>query len=212
MSDSERFTSEIEIKLDLLSFSNYLKLVGFLGRVEDEELHINGFFDTEDRVLSSDGWSLRVRAEEERGLVTLKGPVQEPGMVAVRPELESEIPRAVATHVIELKTDIMTLPAEPIGYVREKYGSLEMVRLAHFNNTRQTKDFRIGDYTYTFEIDKIEFSDGSVDYELEVELPDISRLEIVEDSLRKLFSSLAIPFEAQQQSKFARAMQHNRIF
>ena len=47
-----------------------------------------------------------------------------------------------------------------------------------------------------------------MDYELEVEIPDLSRLLIVEDGLRKLFASLDIPFERQTASKLARALRH----
>ena len=63
---------EIEIKLQLGSFTDYLKLVGFLGQIESEEHQINGFFDTEDRRLAKGGWAFRVRAEDRRGLITLK--------------------------------------------------------------------------------------------------------------------------------------------
>ena len=49
MSKEPNIHREIEIKLDLGSFTNYLKLLGFLGQIEHEELQQNGFFDSDDR-------------------------------------------------------------------------------------------------------------------------------------------------------------------
>jgi len=37
MPQQPNITREIEIKLDLASFTNYLKLLGFLGQIEHEE-------------------------------------------------------------------------------------------------------------------------------------------------------------------------------
>ena len=52
---------EIEIKLQLSCFTDYLKLLGFLGPLDEARHQLNGFFDTADRRLSHEGWALRVR-------------------------------------------------------------------------------------------------------------------------------------------------------
>lgn len=197
---------EIEIKLDLESFTNYLKLMGFLGQIELEDQHINAFFDTEDRQLTKDGWGLRVRAESARGLVTLKGESTGSGPARVRDEIEAEVRRGEAMDIINLRKDLMSFFIPPIDYVRKKWGDIKLARLVHFENTRQKKAFRLGDYDYILELDKTEFTDGSVDYELELELPDESRIGIVEDKLRSLFASLDIPFHVQTESKLLRAL------
>ncbi|MFQ6009377.1 MAG: CYTH domain-containing protein, partial [Candidatus Zixiibacteriota bacterium] len=160
---------EIEIKLDLESFTNYLKLMGFLGQIELEDQHINAFFDTEDRQLTKDGWGLRVRAESARGLVTLKGESTGSGPARVRDEIEAEVRRGEAMDIINLRKDLMSFFIPPIDYVRKKWGDIKLARLVHFENTRQKKAFRLGDYDYILELDKTEFTDGSVDYELELE-------------------------------------------
>jgi uncharacterized protein YjbK len=203
---------EIEIKLNLGSFTNYLKLMGFLGQTEKEERHLNAFFDTEDRKLSAAGWALRVRAENHRGLVTIKSIAKETGSAFIRQEIEAEISRSEALDVLALQVDVMDLPVLPVEYLTEKLGRLEVMILVKFENLRQKKFFKIADYTYLLEIDKTEFGDGSVDYELEVELPDTSRLETVEDSLRRMFGSLSISFETQSESKFARALKRAKVF
>jgi len=197
---------EIEIKLQLSSFMNYLKLVGFLGAIDSEEHHVNGFFDSEDRQLARAGWAFRVRAEDERGLVTLKSLATPRGAALVREEIEDEIRRPVALEVLNLHMDILSLSAAPVEFVREEFPGIKLARLIQFHNTRQKKKFKIGDYDYILEIDKTEFSDGSVDYELEIELQDVDRVEIIEDQLGKLFSSLGILYAHQGKSKFERAL------
>lgn len=197
---------EIEIKLDLGSFANYLKLIGFLGHTEDEVRHLNAFFDTEDRQLAKAGWALRVRMENKRGLVTIKSIGSQRGVAAFRQEIETQINKAEALAIINLQADVMELPVMPVEYIKDHVGDVQVTRLVQFENTRQRKLFKIGDQNYMLEIDKTEFNDGSVEYELELEVSDPAKLEIVEPPLRKLFATLDIPFAGQPESKFARAL------
>jgi uncharacterized protein YjbK len=206
MPESPNISHEIEIKLDLGSFTNYLKLMGFLGHIEDEVHHVNGFFDTEDRELARQGWALRVRAENSRGLVTIKSIGSYAGIAAVRQEIEAQIGRAEAMAVINLQADVMDLPVLPVEYIKEQVGPVRVARLVQFENVRQRKLFKIGDQNYMLEVDKTEFNDGSVDYELELELSDTARLETIEDNLRKLFITLDMPFIQQRESKLVRAL------
>jgi len=203
---------EIEIKLNLGAFTNYLKLIGFLGKIEHEENQINAFFDTEDHKLAKLGWALRVRVENSRGLVTAKSIGTEKGAAFIRQEIEAEILRTEAFELLNLRTDIMQLQILPIECILEKAGQISVMKLVQFTNIRQKKLFKIGDENYILEIDKTEFSDGSVDYELELELSDDSRIDIVEDHFRKLFASLSIPYQPQAKSKFMRALTKAKIY
>ncbi|MEW6411979.1 MAG: CYTH domain-containing protein [Candidatus Zixiibacteriota bacterium] len=212
MGDASELNREIEIKLDLASFTNYLKLVGFLGQIEREERHINAFFDSEDRHLSNKGWALRVRSEGSRGLITVKSIPAEEGIAVVRQEIEAEIPKGQALDVISLAKDVLSLDNMPIDFVKQKIGKRDLTRLVLFENVRQKKVFKIGDFNYLLEIDKTEYNDGSVDYELELELQDTRNLDVIEDALRKLFHSLGIPFVHQKESKFHRALKKANIF
>lgn len=206
MSDANYIGREIEINIDLGSFTNYLKLIGFLGKIESEDHHLNVFFDTEDRILSQNGWALRVRAENSRGLVTVKSIPEREGMAVVRQEIQAEIPRGQSLDIINLHQDVMSLNVMPIDFIKEKVKDTPLCRLVKFENTRQKKVFKIADCNFLLEIDKTEYNDGSVDYELELELSHTNNLEIVEDQLRKLFNSLDIPFTHQKRSKFHRAL------
>ena len=212
MGDAGEINREIEIKLDLGSFTNYLKLVGFLGQIEQEDRHINGFFDTEDRRLSKKGWALRVRAENSRGLVTVKSIPAQEGLAVIRQEIESEIPRGQALDMINLGKDVMSVSNVPVDFVKEQIGSRGLTRLVMFENLRQKKVFKIADFSYLLEVDKTEYNDGSVDYELELELNDTRNLAVIEDNLRKIFHSLDIPFVHQSESKFHRALKKANIF
>ena len=198
---------EIEIKLQLGSFVNYLKLAGFLGPIDSEEHQINGYYDSEDRRLSTAGWALRVRVMEDRGQVTLKGVPASRGAAVIRQELEADIPRSLALEVLNLEKDVFSIEAPPVEFVRKEFPEVSLARLVKFSNIRQKKQFKIGDYFYTLEIDRTEFFDGSIDYELEVELDETNQVEVVQDSLLKLFTSLDIPFITQGKSKYQRALE-----
>jgi len=212
MGNSYDLQKEIEIKLDLGSFTNYLKLLGYLGQIDRELKQTNCFFDTEDYQISKNGWALRIRLESDRGLVTVKGKTISNDKAAIREELEAEISRMDAENVINLNKDVLSMPIKPIEFVKEKWNPSALSKIVHFENNRQYKEFKVGDCCCIFEIDSTSFADGSVDYELEIELKEESQVETVYDNLKKLFTSLHIPFENQSQSKYARALKRAKIF
>ncbi len=211
MSQEPNIGREIEIKLDLGSFTNYLKLLGFLGKIENEDFQQNGFFDSADRQLAQSGWALRVRVEKKRGLVTIKSIPVKPGLAVVRQEIETEIPRREALDILNGEMDVMGLQVMPIEYIKDKIAKVKVSSLVKFDNHRQKKLFKIDDASYMLEIDKTEFSDGSSDYELELEMSDTGRLDAIEAALRRLFSQLDIPFVKQSESKFGRALKRAKI-
>lgn len=199
---------EIEIKLKLGSFPDYLKMVGFLGNPDAEEHQVNAFFDSEDTLLLQAGWGLRVRADNDRGLVTLKRTTgEDQAMAIVRQELESEIPRGVAREIIDLHAEVDSLDCAPLEIVQEKFPDIQLRRIARFENKRLRKQHRIGDYQYTLELDRTEYPDGSSDYELEMELERAEQIDVVTNSLKRLFESLNIPFEHQGLTKLERALE-----
>jgi len=200
---------EIEVKVRLDSFTDYLKLIGFLGPIDLEEHHTSAFFDSADRKLGTQGYALRVRAEDRRGLVTVKSLLSQREALAVRREIEAEIDTGQARQIIRGQSSLADLTVEPIKFIRRHFPKVALHKVVQFENQRQKKRFLLGDYEYTLEIDRTEFADGSVDYELEVELQDESQFEVVEDRLRKIFTSLNIPFEKETRSKYARALERS---
>jgi inorganic triphosphatase YgiF len=198
---------EIEIKIQLESFADYLKLIGYLGSLDRLEHHLNAFFDSPDRKLSAAGYALRVRATDTAGSVTLKSRGSQSEAVAVRHEFIGEIGSGVAREVIRGRIDLMSLECAPIAIVREKFPDLKPILLLQFRNHRQFKRYFVGETEYDLEIDKTEFADGSIDYELEVELADETESEPVTAGLEKIFATLAMPFLPQTKSKFERALE-----
>ncbi len=198
---------EIEVKIKLESFTDYLKLIGALGPIDREEHQVNAFFDSPERKLSQAGYALRVRSSDQQGSVTLKSLVSQSDAVATRREIIGEIAPGLARSLIFGQTDLMELDIEPVAIIREKFPGLRLSRLLQFRNNRQVKQYRLGDYDLALEIDKTEFADGSVEYELEIELDDESQFQPVQDSLRRMFNSLVIAFASQTKSKFERALQ-----
>jgi len=210
MSDSSK-NLEIEIKLQLESFPDYLKLIGFLGNIEYEDHHLSAFFDSEDWYLSRSGWVFRVRVENERGLITIKDTGQQTGSAMVRQEIEAEISRSTAMDILNLRLEPLSISVTPVEFIRKEFPRVKLAKLIQFNNVRQRKTCQLGDKDYVFEIDKTEFSDGSVDYEVEIELTDIYQIENVENDLRKLFGNLNIPYARQTESKLARALKKAKL-
>jgi inorganic triphosphatase YgiF len=198
--------SEIEIKIQLESFMDYLKLLGYLGPIDRHEHHQNAFFDTPERQLGQAGYALRVRSTESSGSVTLKSLVSQVDALAVRQEIIGEVGAVMARAIIDGHADIMSLNVAPTTFLRTHFPKLAPVMILKFNNERQIKRYRLGEQELDLEIDRTEFSDGSVEYELEIELSDESHYRSVHDSIARIFHSLAIPLTTQTRSKFERAL------
>jgi uncharacterized protein YjbK len=197
---------EIEIKLQLPSFPEYLKLLGFVGNAEREEQLFNCFFDSTDRQLAAAGYAYRVRLSEETALVTVKGLPTQEGVAVIRSELEAPIGQAVAKEIQGGRRDCLDIDAEPAEFVKSLCRGISMTKLVEFTTVRRFNQFRMGDDRCLLQIDKTDFSDGSTDYELEVEVPGREQIPVAENCLRRLFDSLKIPFGKQSDSKLARAL------
>jgi len=197
---------EIEIKIQLGSFTDYLKLLGYLGPIDREEHHLNAFFDSPERDLAKAGYVLRVRSTDKSGSITVKSLVSQTEALAVRQEIIAEVGSIMARALIDGHASLMALDAEPVAFVRKQFPKFQPALLLQFRNERHVKKFRIGDYDYNLEIDKTDFADGSSEYELEVELADQSHYDTVSNGLARMFQSLAIPFVGQTRSKFERAL------
>ena len=209
----QRQNLEIEIKLRLDAFPDYLKLLGILGNPDSEHRQVNCFFDSEDHQLLADHWALRVRVEDRWGLITLKGTAAETsGIAVVREEMEERIDRAQALSLVNLQGDVLDVDCQPIRTVKERYPGVSLAKLVMFDNLRLSKEFKIGDYMYTLELDRTDFPDGSTDYELEIELEHTDQTPVVTNYLRRLFGTLNIPFETQEATKFARALERSGRF
>ena len=202
---------EIEIKIQLESFTDYLKLLGYLGPIDRHEHHQNAFFDTPERQLGQAGYALRVRSTESSGSVTLKSLVSQVDALAVRQEIIGEVGAVMARAIIDGHADLMSLNVAPTTFLRTHFPKLAPVLILKFSNERQIKRYRLGEQELDLEIDRTEFSDGSVEYELEIELSDESHYQSVHDSIARILHTLAIPLRTQTRSKFERALARTQV-
>lgn len=197
---------EIELKIKLNGYVDFLKLIGSLGPLGDAERQVSGFFDTGERNLGQAGWALRVRLQGKKGLVTAKGLASPNQNAWIRQEIEAEIDAWQARELLGGIGDPLDLDIAPVRFIKDEFDCKSLSKLLQFENKRLSRTHRIGDHECLFEIDSTEYADGSVDYELEVEVTDESHLADVEGHLRHMFGALDIPFEFQRQSKLERAL------
>lgn len=207
MSDKKKEFKEIELKLLLPSFTDYLKLIGFIGEADSSTCQKNIFYDNDERTISSLGYALRMRIELSRAIVTLKSTTIQKGKVAIRNEIEETIPVEQAI-LIEKENNLLELDIYPIQKLLSQTKDLIALKpIVQFKNERIKKEILLGENKYMFEIDKTTYANGQIDYELEVELADISAIDIAEADFQKLFKILEIEFFMQKKSKFERALE-----
>jgi uncharacterized protein YjbK len=203
-------TREIEIKLNLLCENNYLKLLEYLRANDMTATEIpqkNYFFDTDQSSLSKAGWALRIRIENDRATITAKGSATEKteGLV-IRPETTSQLALKDAESSISSGLPLSALPPNLIDLL-DKYidGGVLKTRLS-FANRRTAVNFVNAGQKLVFEVDRTEFCDGSIDFELEVELPHTDNYQKAIDIITSIFNGLDIPILFQKEGKFARAL------
>src|SRR5688572_26493878 len=199
---------EREFKLRIPDAERVRALLARCGDVpRSSARQVNHFFDTDERALRAAHMALRLRAEDGRFALALKGPqLAGAGALAEREELEREVePRAAAAVLAGERCPLATLAAlAPGTLVREaqaRIGNAVLRRLGSFENER----LRLGPLAFPpgsagpallFELDETRFPDGSVERELELELPPGAGAAAIEHGLRALFASLGLPFES----------------
>lgn len=192
----------------------------FAGWPAARVLQVNHFFDTPGGALRAARLALRLREEDGRFAVALKGPEHPgPAGLAVRAELEREVDAATARAVLvgeRSPLELLDAPASVLlGEARARAAGAALVRVGGFENER----LRLGPRPFPpgpggpgpgpeliVELDRTRFPDGSVEHELELELPEGADAAAVERDLRALCAELGVPFEAAP-SKAARCFQ-----
>ena len=202
-------TFEREFKLRIASEQQLHALIRHLGGASAPPvLQVNHFFDTAERALHAEHFSLRLRAESGVFTLTLKGPQQPgPGSLAVRPEEELEVPAAEAGRILDGTRSALqllrTARAETALHRRASamVGTKPLRRLGSFQNER----LRLGPLRFPpdsagpeliFELDRTHLPDGTIARELELELPAGVAPAPVAAALERLLSDLGIPLES----------------
>jgi uncharacterized protein YjbK len=199
---------EIEIKLDLQNEENYLRLLKLFPRKSKEVTQKNYFFDTADRDLLRAGWAVRIRLENSVAEVAAKGPAEDlTESLAVRTEIVEYISREKAEDLTRsgLKGDKMG--GEIAEVIRRFAGEKPLKTTLQFINYRIDVDYKKSDRIYIFEIDRTVFSDGSTEYELELELESKEDYSEAMETIKEILKRAEITAVSQKKSKFARAVE-----
>jgi uncharacterized protein YjbK len=198
---------EREFKLRIPSEEHLRALAARLGGSSAPTvLQVNHFFDTRTHALRAALLALRLREEAGRFTLALKGPqLSGPGALAVRPEEERALAAEEARSLLAGRASPLA-PLERDGSAlaraaRARIGAEPLVRIGAFENERQ----RLGPLAFppgargaqlVFELDRTRFPDGTIERELELEVPEGAALAEVERALRELLEELGMPFEA----------------
>ncbi|MCX6826748.1 MAG: CYTH domain-containing protein [candidate division Zixibacteria bacterium] len=199
--------NEIEIKLNLLDKNNYNKLLKQFKDNLKEIRQENYFFDTKDWDLSLAGWTLRIRKENLSTSITAKGAnTATQNGLAIRPEITSLLSPTEAERLFNDGITISSLPRSIIDALPNCPREKPLIKRVYFLNHRIIAGDIINGIPLCFEIDNMEYSDGSLEYELEVELSDKKDYLEVMAGIESIFKACGIPVVFQKESKFARAL------
>jgi uncharacterized protein YjbK len=175
---------EIELKFRVDGDSQLQALAtASRGRAGEPLKQVNHFFDTKDGNLNASKYTLRLRDENGRFLLTAKGPERKSadGTRSEKAEEERPVEVTVANAILSgaespltvlervTSTDIPVLKA-----IRATIGAKPLVYVGNFKNTRTPVTALIEvkgqQRPVVFEMDRTEFPNGRVDHEVEVEL------------------------------------------
>lgn len=211
---------EREFKLELGDARAVARLRAALGPAPERSARQeNHFFDTPAGDLRGARLALRLRDEEGRWFLTLKGPRQQAaGALSARAEEELELEADAARALLARDGDPLAWfegrPDGAVELVRTARAALRgaaLARLGSFTNERT----RLGPLALgaglpalVLELDRSRFPDGQEAFELEVELPADAQAPAVEGALRALFARLDLPWRAGENkaARFFRAL------
>ena len=198
---------EMEIKLDLVNERNFARLLEYLPEPRIIKHQTNYFFDTDDWALSRSGWALRLRTTENTATVTVKGrAVKDDDQLTVRPEIEISIPLEQAEEFLKEGLTPGRLPMGIIAPLKSLGPDGRLSMKLQFATDRHVIDFADNDIRFSIDLDRIMYSDGTADYELEAELDNRAFFDSILADIKGIFERLNIPVIFQKRSKFARAL------
>jgi len=203
---------ERELKLGL-NETETGRLTQLLGKPVDTALQLNYYLDTPTGALRREAMMLRLRVEKNccetntqtirMAMLTLKGASSHEDELTIRSEEEVEINHEDVDRIL---ADGLALASAPILSLR-KVGPRLGIELVFSQGelTNLRRRFALRD-NLMLDLDRTEFPDGSVDYEVEVELADSTTTLSAQarSTLRDLFNSAAVPWRPANSGKFKR--------
>jgi uncharacterized protein YjbK len=196
--------TEDELKLALLGDQPIERIVAAAGGAAGvSSLQVNTYFDSTAHRLQEARYMVRLRADDDRHVVTLKGPGVSRGSVASRPEEEVEIGPGLARQILEgTVSPLRPLEGGPekrqalVGAIRSTLGEADLAPIGSVQNRRTRVPLRVeadGEpVEVVLELDETTFPGGVVHHEVEVELPPGASASAVETGLRDLLARAGV--------------------
>lgn len=222
-------SQEIEFKFgvaDEAALDRFAAAFGLSRANEPSRTQQNSFFDTREGDLRAQGLALRLRVENGRGILTIKGkgtPRSAHGALHSRFEAELEIEHQDARAILDGQRSPLDLLAgssapdvkEGLERVRTALGPAKLVHLGGFENERTTLppvaiDVSGRTETLVFELDRTSFPGNRVDCEIEAEIGPEVAAEPLFECLRGIFEQAGIPWKPAP-SKLARFREIQKI-
>ncbi len=204
---------EIEFKFGVPGTQAFYQLAAHLNLPEslltDGVTQVNHFFDSPSLCLHKKHFVVRLREEKDKNLLTVKGEKalqpKENSVLSNRIEEEVALPRQTAVDLLHAKIT-------PQQAIREHFNSTStpiltmintacndhaLIHIGEFSNIRIhlppviLPGTNAGD-KLEFELDTSTFPDGSIDYEIEIEIAEHTDAVRVESALLELFKQAGI--------------------
>lgn len=203
--------TERELKL-ALSEPDAARLAGMLGAAQAILHQRNHYLDTAQGDLRRLGYGLRLREENGRRRLTLKGPALHTGEVTERLELESTLTVAEADRVLAGACTLGELPLPIPDALTREAGPQRLLVLGRIENERRVYRLPLRECVpgapteAELELDRTCYPDGSIMHELEIEWPHPAA-PFPESAVRALLERAGIAWRPQTRSKLARFLE-----
>jgi len=204
---------EIEFKFGVHGRRAFEQLVAHLSLPEslltEGFTQVNHFFDSQTRCLHKKHFVIRLREEKEKNILTVKGEqaIQQQGTSVLSDRVEEEvaIPRQAAEDLLHgrispqqaISDHFKNRSASIMQMIKTACNDQNLVHIGEFSNVRIHLPPVMLAVANTsekleFELDTSTFPDGSVEYELEIEITEHNNAASIEAALVELLQQAGI--------------------
>ena len=210
MAHSNQNHFERELKIDLQNPQAFDLLLARFSWQGSPLLQYNYFFDTPEGFLRFHRYALRIRNENGRYLLTVKGPRLSTGDLVVRNEVECPLPSRIAEPLINNPNLFFNFSLPPFLWLEEKTDkalkSFSLMQNLFFKNERHPVYLVTGEGQICLELDKTDYGSKELFYELEAEFPDEEHYEKGRGLIAAVLQELGIPWKISEMSKYAHGL------
>ncbi len=171
---------EVELKLEVDDEASLERVEAELGGPPRAVVRQrNVYFDAEHR-LAAAGWSVRLRVEDGANRLTVKGPRDEDTTFVTRPETpDVEVDDAARERILAGEDPIPYLLAALdetaegvfVRTVQDIVAGRPLTRTGETNNERRKYPVEVEGLSLTLEVDRTDYAEHGVFYEVELEIP-----------------------------------------